>query len=175
MMGSALDEFSRAHGVEFEKVTLVPLEGEGTIDKRVEKYASRLPHESLFFFKKKKKIRLYANLLANPEWTADLHECDALFFATHSQGCVVSTHLLARLLADGHVTTTTTRARGRLPPQRVCMLALCGIHLGPLRYLSSSALVGPYLQYFESLAARELFEFQVCRLFLCFFFFRCGY
>jgi len=30
--------------------------------------------------------------------------------------------------------------------QRVCCLALCGIHLGPLRYLSSSTLVGPYLQ-----------------------------
>ena len=42
------------------------------------------------------------------------------------------------------------------------MLALCGIHLGPLRYLSSSTLVGPYLQYFESVGARELFAFQVC-------------
>jgi hypothetical protein len=61
--------------------------------------------------------------------------------------------------------------------QRVCCLALCGIHLGPLRYLSSSSLVAPYIQvrsrasdecampdsypkYFESAAARELFDFQ---------------
>jgi hypothetical protein len=29
--------------------------------------------------------------------------------------------------------------------QRVCLLAMCGIHLGPLSYLSGS-LVGPYLQ-----------------------------
>lgn len=77
------------------------------------------------------------------------------------------------------------------PPklQRVCCLALCGIHLGPVRYLSSSSFVQPYIQvrcpllrylgcvtdrhlptmaffpiikYFESSAARELFEFQVC-------------
>jgi hypothetical protein len=45
-------------------------------------------------------------------------------------------------------------------PQRVCCLALCGIHLGPLRYLRTSALLQPYLQYFESTAAKELFEFQ---------------
>ncbi|KAF8960837.1 hypothetical protein BDZ97DRAFT_1760478 [Flammula alnicola] len=30
--------------------------------------------------------------------------------------------------------------------QRVCCLALCGIHLGPLRYLSSTTIPGPYLQ-----------------------------
>jgi hypothetical protein len=70
------------------------------------------------------------------------------------------------------------------PTQKVCCLALCGIHLGPLRYLSSSSLLQPYLQvgvsdslydmgiflvlkgffiyqYFESAAAKELFEFQV--------------
>jgi hypothetical protein len=29
--------------------------------------------------------------------------------------------------------------------QRICLLAMCGIHLGPLTYLSGS-LVGPYLQ-----------------------------
>jgi hypothetical protein len=38
MMGLALEEFQREYGVEFEKITLVPLEGEGTIEKRVEKY-----------------------------------------------------------------------------------------------------------------------------------------
>jgi len=43
--------------------------------------------------------------------------------------------------------------------QRLGLLAMCGIHLGPLSYLSGS-LVGPYLQFFESAAATELFEFQ---------------
>jgi len=44
--------------------------------------------------------------------------------------------------------------------QRICCLALCGIHLGPLRYLRTSSLLQPYIQYFENAAARELFDFQ---------------
>ena len=111
----------------------------------------------------------------------------------------MSTHLLDRLIRENHI--RTFRSEGRYasesavisspiasddllaqPPQRVCCLALCGIHLGPLRYLSSNSLLQPYFQvsvcdplavvlhmflittiqqYFESAAARELFEFQV--------------
>jgi hypothetical protein len=108
----------------------------------------------------------------------------------------VSTHLLDRLIRDKHIKTSksldllasasATFAPGGMSPttpsaQRVCCLALCGIHLGPLRYLSSSSLLQPYLQvsvsdslldvsargdtliyqYFESAAAKELFDFQV--------------
>ena len=95
----------------------------------------------------------------------------------------MSTHLLDRLIRDGHIVTSAARneipsqhevtplgmgaeafpssigvvveqeerRRGevheeRRKVQRVCCLALCGIHLGPLRYLSTSTLVGPYLQ-----------------------------
>lgn len=112
--------------------------------------------------------RLYTNLLSNPDWTRDLHESDVIFFAAHSQGSVVSTHLLDRLLREGHVVTRSNGLVVQRRAQRLCILSLCGIHLGPLRYLSSSTLVGPYLQYFESMAARELFEFQVCPAFsLC--------
>ncbi|EAU87248.2 hypothetical protein CC1G_12689 [Coprinopsis cinerea okayama7 len=153
MMEQALREFEDAHGVQLEKVTKIPLEGEGTIQRRVE-----------------------SNLLANSEWMSDLHEADAVIVATHSQGSVVSTHLLDRLIADKHIRTSVEPIEvsgadsfpsavgvnvspGR-KPQRVCCLALCGIHLGPLRYLSGSSLVQPYIQYFESTAARELFEFQ---------------
>ncbi|KAG2006380.1 hypothetical protein CC2G_002700 [Coprinopsis cinerea AmutBmut pab1-1] len=156
MMEQALREFEDAHGVQLEKVTKIPLEGEGTIQRRVE--------------------RLYSNLLANSEWMGDLHEADAVIVATHSQGSVVSTHLLDRLIADKHIRPSVEPIEvsgadsfpsavgvnvspGR-KPQRVCCLALCGIHLGPLRYLSGSSLVQPYIQYFESTAARELFEFQ---------------
>ena len=32
---------------------------------------------------------------------------------------------------------------------------------GPLTYLSASSVINPYIQYFGSAAARELFEFQV--------------
>ncbi|ESK92975.1 yml020w-like protein [Moniliophthora roreri MCA 2997] len=151
MMVQALEEFQEAHGVKLEKITKIPLEGEGTIDRRVEK--------------------LYNSLLSNEEWMSDLHEADAIFVSTHSQGSVVSTHLLDRLIKDGHIRTVqnTVATEGLtdlgvnlipLRPQRVCCLALCGIHLGPLRYLRSSAIVQPYIQYFESAAARELFEFQ---------------
>lgn len=105
--------------------------------------------------------RLYSNLKANREWMDDLHAADAILVATHSQGSVVSTHLLDTLIRDKHIRTSrNTFIPGAtesfptadlnhapaLPIQRVCCLALCGIHLGPLRYLSSSSLLQPYIQ-----------------------------
>ncbi|KAH0834307.1 hypothetical protein J3R83DRAFT_11682 [Lanmaoa asiatica] len=152
-VADALDLFQQEHRVKLDKVTKIPLEGEGTINRRVE--------------------RLYENLIGNKEWMEDLHDADAIFVATHSQGSVVSTHLLDRLITGRHIQTVLNAdastpesgvASGSVasvrPPQRICCLALCGIHLGPLRYLSTSSLVQPYIQYFESTAARELFEFQ---------------
>ncbi|KAL4077817.1 hypothetical protein J3A83DRAFT_4087667, partial [Scleroderma citrinum] len=149
----ALDEFQDKHSVKLTKITKIPLEGEGTINRRVEK--------------------LYQILVSNEEWMNDLREADAIFVATHSQGSVVSTHILDRLIADRHLRTTlntdttvlaTGVASGSVqatrPPQRICCMALCGIHLGPLRYLNTSSLLSPYIHYFESTAARELFEFQ---------------
>jgi hypothetical protein len=136
---------------------------------------------------------------------AAIHDADVVFIATHSQGSVVSTHLLDRLYRDQHlwtrkseqaharrteaaspepdkaqkdsnpsqkVSTTFTSAdemniapAATSPPQRrkhqrVLCLALCGIHLGPLRYLSTSSAFQGYIQYFENAAAKELFEFQ---------------
>lgn len=55
MMCQALEAFQEQHGVEFEKVTQIPLEGEGTISKRVDKCVhtrttlSRLPEILKFF------------------------------------------------------------------------------------------------------------------------------
>lgn len=106
--------------------------------------------------------RLYKSLTANSEWMDDLREADVIFVATHSQGSVVSTHLMSKLLQEGIIYTrpeelvpsggdTFPSAVG-IPRsserklQRVCCLALCGIHLGPLRYLSTSSLVAPYIQ-----------------------------
>lgn len=198
MMVEALDAFQEAHGVKFKKVSNIPLEGEGTINRRLDK--------------------LYTSLTSNQEWMDDLHEADVIFISAHSQGTVVSTHILDRLLRDGHIVTSPppdptptsspsvtpsnsadrklatavstsgphlnaivsssglsgrTGAPSPAPPpnvsgsatqqrkvQRVCCLALCGIHLGPLRYLNTSSVLQPYFQYFESTAARELFEFQ---------------
>ncbi|OJA21687.1 hypothetical protein AZE42_08662 [Rhizopogon vesiculosus] len=152
MAVQALEELQDMHNVKLSKITKIPLEGQGTINGRVDK--------------------LYQNLIGNQEWMNDLRDADVIFFATHSQGSIVSTHILDRLIGDGHIRTTARDlgsaavaiASGSVstmrPPQRVCCLALCGIHHGPLRYLSTSSLVQPYIQYFESIAARELFEFQ---------------
>ena len=91
----------------------------------------------------------------------EIHAADVIFVATHSQGSIVSTHLLDRLIRDGHIRTfrsmeavgpTEALASGSADivppekPQRVCCLAVCGIHLGPLRYLSTSSLLQPYFQ-----------------------------
>lgn len=48
MMEAAVKEFMDAHDMQPEKITCMPLEGEGTIEKRVEK--------------------LYQDFLAKPEW-----------------------------------------------------------------------------------------------------------
>ena len=39
MTERALHHFEDEHGVKLEKITKIPLEGDGTIDKRVERYA----------------------------------------------------------------------------------------------------------------------------------------
>ena len=130
---------------------------------------------------------LYKAYLANPAWINDLRRADAVFFAAHSQGCIVTTHLISRLIAQGHIRTPynseavarcewafglvsvvpeTTKKRGPILSgsdggyQKVAMLAMCGVHLGPLYSISTSTVIQPYLQWFENAAARELFEFQ---------------
>jgi len=91
----------------------------------------------------------------------DLRAADAIFVVTHSQGSVVSTHLLNRLIHDRHIRTAKTTSGFDLRssftgeagvqvastshPQKICCLSLCGIHLGPLRYLRNSSFVQPYL------------------------------
>lgn len=42
MMIEALEKFQEKHGVRLEKITRIPLEGEGTINKRLEKYVFAL-------------------------------------------------------------------------------------------------------------------------------------
>ncbi|KAK8849822.1 hypothetical protein IAR55_005158 [Kwoniella newhampshirensis] len=134
MMGQAVKQFFLEKGVEDLRLTLMPLEGEGTIDSRVD--------------------RLYKAYLSNPAWINDLRRADAIFFAAHSQGCVVTTHLISRMIAQGHIRTDLNGEA------KVCMLAMCGVHLGPLYSISTSTVIQPYLQWFENAAARELFEFQ---------------
>ncbi|KAG8908770.1 hypothetical protein FRB99_003008 [Tulasnella sp. 403] len=151
MMGASIEAYAEKHAIPLEKLTLINLEGEGTVAKRVAK--------------------LYQDLLDHPEWVEDVHQADVVFVTTHSQGSIVSTQLIAALIEDGHIRTETNReamlkategSQSILPshPTKVLCLALCGIHLGPLLYLNTSSLTQPYFTYFESAAARELFEFQ---------------
>ncbi|KAM5534128.1 hypothetical protein V8D89_012148 [Ganoderma adspersum] len=156
MTVQALEQFADESGFKFKKITPMPLEGDGTVRKKVS--------------------RVYNHLLENDEWMEDLHAADVIFVASHSQGAVVSTHLVHRLIEDGHILTsrsvdTLAKSAAALAAggaaaiptaqaQRVCLLALCGIHLGPLRYMKTSSLLQPYIQYVENAAARELFEFQ---------------
>ncbi|KAH9852870.1 hypothetical protein C2E23DRAFT_729846 [Lenzites betulinus] len=155
MTAQALEQFAEENGFKFKKITRMPLEGDGTIRKKVSK--------------------VYNHLVDNEEWMEDLHAADVIFVASHSQGAIVSTHLVHRLIEDGHILTSRSvdvlaksaasiaaggaAAIPTTQAQRVCLLALCGIHLGPLRYLKTSSLQ-LYIQYVENAAARELFEFQ---------------
>ncbi|CCM04162.1 uncharacterized protein FIBRA_06324 [Fibroporia radiculosa] len=155
MACQALGNFEQEQGFQFKKITKIPLEGDGPIERKVSK--------------------LHDHLLGDEDWMEDLHAADVIFVASHSQGSIVATHLVDRLLRDGHILTSRsvdllTKATAAITPggsslsttqaQRICFLALCGIHLGPLRYLGTSSLLQPYIQYFENAAARELFEFQ---------------
>ncbi|OJT14551.1 hypothetical protein TRAPUB_8884 [Trametes pubescens] len=156
MTAQALERFAEENGFKFKKITRMPLEGDGTIRKKV--------------------LRVYKHLINNEEWMEDLHAADVIFVASHSQGAIISTHLVDRLIEDGHILTSRSvdvlaksvaslaaggaAAVPATQAQKVCLLALCGIHLGPLRYLKTSSLLQPYIQYVENPAARELFEFQ---------------
>ncbi|OCF61999.1 hypothetical protein L486_01665 [Kwoniella mangroviensis CBS 10435] len=134
MMGQAVQQFFQEKGVDDIRLTLMPLEGEGTIESRVD--------------------RLYKAYLSNPAWINEVRRADAIFFAAHSQGCIVTTHLISRMIAQGHIRTPLNAEA------KVAMLAMCGVHLGPLYSISTSTVIQPYLQWFENAAARELFEFQ---------------
>ncbi|KZT05106.1 uncharacterized protein LAESUDRAFT_242161 [Laetiporus sulphureus 93-53] len=155
MACQALWQFEAEHGFKFKKITKIPLEGDGTIERKVS--------------------RVHEHLLSDEDWMEDLHAADVIFVASHSQGCIVATHLIDRLISDGHILTSRsvdnlTKTAATIAPggsslssvqaQRIGFLALCGIHLGPLRYLGTSSFLQQYIQYVENPAARELFEFQ---------------
>lgn len=92
----------------------------------------------------------YDGILQNSDWVTALRNAEAIFVAAHSQGAIVSTLLLARLLDEGLVESSKTR---------MCQLTMCGIFQGPFVHIKNS-IASSYLSYFETAAARELFEFQ---------------
>ncbi|KAJ9479724.1 Uncharacterized protein PHBOTO_003208 [Pseudozyma hubeiensis] len=113
-----------------EAITAISLQGDGKVADRVD--------------------RLFSELISRPNWVNDLKNADAIFLSAHSQGAIVATQLLARLIEQRHVRAESTR---------ICLLAMCGIHHGPFAHLKSS-ITASYINYFETAAAKELFEFQ---------------
>ncbi|KAG0371785.1 hypothetical protein BGX24_001175 [Mortierella sp. AD032] len=133
-MHSALKEYLKIHNVELEpeNCTLIPLEGEGKVLKRVE--------------------ILYQNLVKNEQWKTALHDADLVLVATHSQGTPTSTLLVARLIEEGILRVVEEDPN----MQRVGILAMAGISHGPFPFLKGNLIV----RWFEAEAAQELFEFM---------------
>lgn len=114
--------------------------------------------------------RLYAELFKRKDWVETLRTADAVFVAAHSQGSVVSTQLLARLVEEKHVQGDRTAllcmcaiAQGPCEPSLIFFDAGKArdlIHVEILVVHLQSSLVQSYLSYFETAAARELFDFQ---------------
>lgn len=106
MQTEALKSYFLSQGrvIQNDDVTVIPLEGEGKVEERVHKLA--------------------ASLEKKQEWLDALAQADCIFVATHSQGSVVSTHLLERLIREGKV-------EGR----KCSLLCLAAISQGPFASL----------------------------------------
>lgn len=106
--------FKTEHGVTLSDnaITMVPLEGEGKVEDRVN--------------------QLYSKLVDNSVWLEAVSSADVILWATHSQGTPVSIMLLQRLLERGHV---------HIIRQSVCLLAMAGISHGPFPALKGSLIV----------------------------------
>lgn len=113
---SAIKRWAEKNGVEVE-VEQIALEGEGKVADRVD---------------------MLWKLLSN--WMDQVRSADFVLMAAHSQGVVVGTQLLARLIEEGCV-----------EKKRIGFLAMAGINLGPFGHLPQTLLSG---------SAKELFEFQ---------------
>ncbi|KAI8926790.1 hypothetical protein BC831DRAFT_399503 [Entophlyctis helioformis] len=94
-------------------MTIIPLEGEGKVEDRVELLYSQLIEPS-------------------KKWTDAVRNADLVLIAAHSQGTPVATMLVARLIE-----------RGILDPsrQKTGILAMAGISHGPYPQLKSSVIV----------------------------------
>lgn len=102
MMHDAVQTYLESHDKSSFNIQAIALEGEGQVSARVD--------------------LLYAQLIGRPEWIEALRKADAVFVSTHSQGTVVSTHLIDRMLNEGLVEGSKTH-----------LLAMCGIAQGPCK------------------------------------------
>lgn len=121
----AFEEWGKTNGVEDIVVEKIALEGEGKVFSRVD--------------------GLY-KLLMN--WMDHIQEADCILFAAHSQGTPVAAHLLARLVAEGHMEN-----------KKLGLIGMAGISLGPFAGMDQNLMVRAYSSI-ESSSLKELFQFQ---------------
>ncbi|KAI8907420.1 hypothetical protein DFJ77DRAFT_434588 [Powellomyces hirtus] len=96
-----------------DAITLMPLEGEGKVERRVD--------------------ILYRQLVESDQgWRKKLLDADMIFVAAHSQGTPVSALLLSRLIKEGLIDSSR---------QKVAFLAMAGITHGPYPALKTSMIV----------------------------------
>jgi glutamyl-tRNA reductase len=81
MMHDAVQSYLESNDVGSFNIQAIALEGQGEVEDRVNK--------------------LYNQLVGRDSWIQAIARADVVFVATHSQGTVVSTQLLARLLDQG--------------------------------------------------------------------------
>ncbi|ODV91755.1 hypothetical protein CANCADRAFT_30090 [Tortispora caseinolytica NRRL Y-17796] len=122
----SVERWAREQGIESDvSIEKIALEGEGTVEQRV---------DSLY------------KLLLN--WRQHIVDADYILVAAHSQGVVVSAHILKRLIEDG-------LADGN----NIGLLGMAGVSLGPFYGLDTLMAMKAY-STIESAALAELFEFQ---------------
>ncbi|ODQ65059.1 hypothetical protein NADFUDRAFT_11978, partial [Nadsonia fulvescens var. elongata DSM 6958] len=121
----ALTAWGKRNGITME-IEKIALDGEGKVFERTENL-----YELLF------------------EWIEQIHECDFLFFAAHSQGTPVAVHILAKLIEEGHI----------FDNKKLGVLGMAGISLGPFYGLDQKLLMRAYSSI-ESASLKELFQFQ---------------
>lgn len=97
MMHDAVHSFLEDRELGAFNIQAIALEGQGEVEHRIDK--------------------LYDQLVAKKEWLQAIRMADAVFFATHSQGAVVTTQLIARLLDQDLL-------RGPQAHLSVCLLLL---------------------------------------------------
>lgn len=123
--GDAFERWAAGAGFPEIEIEKIALEGEGKVFSRVD--------------------GLY-KLLMN--WLEQIQQADCVFFAAHSQGTPVAVHLLARLVAEGHVEN-----------KKLGVVGMAGISLGPFSGLDQNLMVRAYSSI-ESSSLTELFQFQ---------------
>jgi hypothetical protein len=117
---SSLSEFP----TNLMNVKCISLQGQGKVNERVTSY--------------------YETLTLDQYHLQTLRSSDQIIFTAHSQGCIVSTLLLLKLMQTNIITSST----------RVGVIAIAGINHGPFHALSKSIVLK-----LESDPAHELFEY----------------